>query len=112
MVVCQSHIGLVGCYNQHWTGIVPFRCFSRCCCFCNHTGIYNKYFTFLILLGYEYLMVFLFFNLIRVYISIQESSYLGKIAIVSIWFRMVLTQMTTRVCKDSLTLTYQLGNNI
>ena len=33
----------------------------------------------------------------------QEPSYLGKITVVSIWFRMVLTQIMTWVCKDSFT---------
>ena len=38
----------------------------------------------------------------------QELSYLGKIIIlVSIWFRMVLIHLITRVYKDSLTLTNQ-----
>jgi hypothetical protein len=36
----------------------------------------------------------------------QEPTYLGKRAPVSVWFRMVLTQIMTRMYKDSLTLTY------
>ena len=36
----------------------------------------------------------------------QDPSYLGKIALVSIGFKMVLTQITPRVYKDSFTLTY------
>ena len=38
--------------------------------------------------------------------TLQEPWYLGKIALVSIWFRLVLTQIITRGYKDSLTLTY------
>jgi hypothetical protein len=36
----------------------------------------------------------------------EEPSYLGKIALVLIWCRMVLNQMITWAYKDSLTLTY------
>ena len=36
----------------------------------------------------------------------QEPSYLSKIALVSIWFRIELTQIITQVYKESLTLTY------
>ena len=36
----------------------------------------------------------------------HELSYFGKIALVSIWFRMVLTQIVIKVHKDSLVLTY------
>jgi hypothetical protein len=36
----------------------------------------------------------------------QEFSYLGKIALLSISFSMILTQIITQVYKDSLTLTY------
>ena len=31
----------------------------------------------------------------------QEPSYLGKVALISIWFRMVFTQTKTQVYKDS-----------
>jgi hypothetical protein len=34
----------------------------------------------------------------------QEPSCVGKIALMSMWFRMVLTQIITRVDKDSVTL--------
>ena len=36
----------------------------------------------------------------------QEPSYIGKITLVSIWFRMVLALIITWIYKDSLTLTY------
>ena len=36
----------------------------------------------------------------------QDSSYLGKTVLVSMWLRMVLIHMITRAYKDSLTLTY------
>ena len=36
----------------------------------------------------------------------QEPLYVGKITLVSIWFRMVLTLIITWIYKDSLTLTY------
>ena len=42
----------------------------------------------------------------------QEPSYLGKIARVSIWFTMVLIQIITWDYKDSLTLTYLPNINI
>ena len=42
----------------------------------------------------------------------QEPSYLGKIALVSIWFRMVFTQIITRIQKDSLTFAYPPNINI
>ena len=35
----------------------------------------------------------------------QEPSYLGKTVLVSMWFRMVLTQILTRVQKDFPALT-------
>jgi hypothetical protein len=38
--------------------------------------------------------------------SMQEFSYLGKITLVSIWFRRVLTQIISWVYQDSFTLTY------
>ena len=34
----------------------------------------------------------------------QEPSNLGKIVLVLVWFKMVLTRITTRVYKASLTL--------
>ena len=36
----------------------------------------------------------------------QKPSYLGKIALVSIWFGMVLIQLITWIYKDTVTLTY------
>ena len=36
----------------------------------------------------------------------QETWYLGEIAVVSIWFRMVLTQIVTQVYKYSIILTF------
>ena len=44
---------------------------------------------------------------IRVYIACKNLSYIGKIALVPMWVRMVLTQIRTRVYEDSLTLTNQ-----
>lgn len=38
--------------------------------------------------------------------------YLGNIALVSIWSRMMYTQIITRVHKNSLTLTYPCNINI
>ena len=38
--------------------------------------------------------------------TMQEPSHLGKFALISIWFKMVLTQMFTWVYKDSLTWRY------
>ena len=42
----------------------------------------------------------------------QESSYLGKIILVSIWFGIGLVQIINHVYKDSLTLTYPTNFNI
>ena len=42
----------------------------------------------------------------------QEPSYSSKIILVSIWFRMVVTQITTRVYIDSLILRYPPNINI
>ena len=38
--------------------------------------------------------------------TMQELTYLGKRAPISVWFRMVLTWIITQMYKDSLTLTY------
>jgi hypothetical protein len=38
--------------------------------------------------------------------TLQEPSYLGKIAMVLVWFRMMMTHIIARVYKDSLTFTY------
>ena len=45
------------------------------------------------------------FNITQVYIPCKEPSYLGKIILVSVRFKMVLTQTITRVYKDYLILT-------
>ena len=50
---------------------------------------------FLIPVGYDCLRTFCFQYYWGLY-TMQEASYLGKIALVSIWFRMVLTQMFTK----------------
>jgi hypothetical protein len=51
-----------------------------------HLGIYDE--DFILLNGYKYLTVFLFqFHLGLS--TMQELSYLGKITLVSIWFRML-----------------------
>ena len=47
-----------------------------------------------------------------IYCTMHELSYLNKITLVSIWFRMVLTQITTHVYKDSLILTCPSNINI
>ena len=60
-------------------------------------NIYNEDFTFVIPLGYGYLTVVFF--LISLYIM-QGPSYLGKIALVSIWFRWYWSCIKTRVYKD------------
>lgn len=52
------------------------------------------------------------FDTIRVHISMQEPSQLGKIVLASIWFTMLLIQIMTRVSKDFLTLTHPLNTNI
>ena len=52
------------------------------------------------------------FKTIWVYIPCKKHSYLEKIALESIWSRMLLTQIITRVYKDSLTLTYPPTMNI
>ena len=44
--------------------------------------------------------------------TMQELSYLCRFTLVSIWFRMVLTQIITWVYKDSLILTYPPNINI
>jgi hypothetical protein len=59
--------------------------------FLYYSGIYNE--------------DFMYFDTIWVY-TMQEPTYLCKIALVSICFRMVFTQIITPVYKDSLTLTY------
>ena len=59
-------------------------------------------------------------NMIQVFDSIffwsmwvyTRPSYLGKFVLISIWLRMLLTQMIIRVYKDPLTLTYSLNINI
>ena len=60
---------------------------------------------FLLSVGYGYFMVFLFWYPLGLY-SMQELSYLDRFMIVSLWFRMKLTQIMTWVYKDFLTLTY------
>ena len=55
--------------------------------------------------------IFVFSDHLVIY-TMQESSYLGKNALVSIWFRMVLTQIITRINIDSLTLNYPSDTNI
>ena len=59
----------------------------------------------LIPVGYGYLPVLLFSIPFGSH-AMQEFSYLGKIALLSISFSMILTQIITQVYKDSLTLTY------
>jgi hypothetical protein len=60
---------------------------------------------FLTPVRYGYLTVILFSTPFR---SIHHARSL----IVSIWFRMVVTQIMTLVCKDSLTMTYPPNINI
>ena len=66
---------------------------------------------FLIPLGYGYLTAFLFWYHSGLY-AMQKPLYLGKIILVSIWVRMVLTQIITRAYKDSVTLTCSLNINM
>lgn len=44
--------------------------------------------------------------------TMQEPSHLGMIVLVSIWFRMVSTQIITHVYKVSLTVTYPSSTNL
>ena len=55
---------------------------------------------FLIPVGYEYLMVFCFQYGLGLY-TMQEPSYLNKITLLYMWYRMVVTQIITWVYKDS-----------
>ena len=77
--------------------------------FLYYPSIYNEDFMFfdtsMVLHG-----IFVF-DTIWIY-SMQEPTYLCKIALVSICFGMVFTQIITRVYKDSLTLTYPLDISI
>ena len=75
--------------------------------------LYWRFNHFLLPLGYGYLTLFLLYFPHQLGLCpMQEPSYLGKIDLVSIWFRMVLTQMITWVYKDSLTLRYPPNINI
>ena len=81
--------------------------------FCNIFQVY------IISFSYLFFENFMFFDIYKVWIfdgivlwllfgsiyTMQESSYLGNITLVSIWFRMVLTQIITHVYKNSLALT-------
>ena len=70
-------------------------------------------FMFFIQIGYEYLVTILCSIPFRyIYCTMQESSYLGKIVLVSIWSRMGLVQIIDHVYKDILTLTYLPNINI
>ena len=62
-------------------------------------------FFFQTLYGYLYWLYFCFRYALGP-CTMQEPSHLGKTILVSIWFRMVVTQIITRVYKDSLALTY------
>ena len=62
--------------------------------------IYNEEVTFLIPIGYGYLMVFFFSITLDLYIM-QEPSYLGKIIPSINMMHMVLTLIKTRLYKDS-----------
>ena len=42
----------------------------------------------------------------------QELSHLGKTTLVSLWFKMVSSQIITQAYKNSLTLTYPPNTNI
>ncbi len=61
---------------------------------------------FLIPVRYAYLRIFLFLIPFGVYIAFKEPTSLGKITLVSLWCKMVFTQMITWVYQDYLTLTY------
>ena len=61
---------------------------------------------FLLPVGYGYSLTIFCFQYHSGLYTMQEPSYLGRIAEISIWFRMVLTQMVIWIYTDSLTLTY------
>ena len=44
--------------------------------------------------------------------AMQKHSYLGKVTLVSIWFRMILIQVIPLEYEDPLTLTYPSNINI
>ena len=70
-------------------------------------------FMFFIQIGYEYLVTILCsIPFGYIYCTMQESSYLGKIVLVSIWSRMGLVQIIDHVYEDILTLTYLPNINI
>ena len=77
-----------------------------------HLGIYNEDFTFF---DVHRLWVFdsiFVSDTIWVYKPSKNNHAQSKIALVSIWFRMVSTQIRTWVYKDSLTLRYPPNINI
>ena len=60
----------------------------------------------LIPIYYGYLAEFYVLEIIWLYTSCNNSHTWPKIALVPIWFRMILTEIISQLCKDSLTLTY------
>ena len=69
--------------------------------FLNHLDMCDEEFTFLTSIGICQHLFFLYHSSMY---TMQEFSYLGRITLVSIWFRMVLTQIIAWLHKDSLTL--------
>ena len=75
---------------------------------CNHANIYSE--VFVMIFDTDdvwdfFFMVFLFLISLDLYVM-QELSFLDKIFLVPIWFRMLLAQTITRLYKGSLTLIY------
>lgn len=108
----STHSGALGiwyewssqCLNQCSSGIIFFR---------YHSGTYNEGSQSLIPLEYWYLKVFFYFILYHLGLyTMQETWYLGKLVLVSMWFRMKLTQMITWAHKDSLAFSCPPDNNI
>ena len=79
--------------------------------FWHHSGIYTEDFIFF---GTNRVRVFedISFQYHSGLCTIQESSHLGNIFLVSIWFRMVLTQIITWIYIDSFIMRYPPNINI
>ena len=83
------------------------------CVFVYHLGIYNEDFTFFSYIGRVWVFDYIYLYRLGSYVYIkQELLYLGQFDPISIQFRMVLTQIKTRVYKDSLIVMYPSNMNI
>ena len=78
-----------------------YQCWSEIVHLWYHTDIDNEDSIFLIPVGYGIWHYFCFWDHSCLY-TMQEPWWLGKIALVSIWFRIILNQILTPVYKDSL----------